>query len=134
MEMIGRNYKYFITSVVLILVVNLILIFFGGDFAIKWYVYAVSCLIALGVLKSRGYTISLNRKGFKIRGIFKVFEFSYSDIERVSLFQDRFFYKRTLGVVIYLKDKTYEKYFIGTLPSSERHRLQKIFEDNIDGD
>lgn len=129
--MIGRNYKYLITSVVLILVVNLILIFFGGDFAIKWYVYAVSCLIALGVLKSRGYAISLNRKGFKIRGIFKVIEFSYSDIERVSLFQDRFFYKRTLGVVIYLKDKTYEKYFIGTLPSSERHRLQKIFDSNI---
>jgi len=68
----------------------------------------------------------LCEEGFFIKTLYKNYYFKYDDIQKLSTFKDSFFYMKTVGIRIHLKNGIYKEYNIGTLPVSQQLELNNL--------
>lgn len=95
------------------------------------YAYIVPCILSGFILTKRANKIAFNDEFLIIEGLYKKEFFHFKSIRKFETFKDTFFYGKTLGVNIYLKDGSLKKIYIGTLNSSYIPNLSKLLNSKL---
>jgi hypothetical protein len=119
------TYRYIVSTIVALFAFTSVLLLFPHHHS-AWYVYMIPCVLTYFILVNYFNRIKLCEEGFFIKTLYKNYYFKYDDIQKLSTFKDSFFYMKTVGIRIHLKNGIYKEYNIGTLPVSQQLELNNL--------
>lgn len=111
------TYKYISTAIILLFACTSVLAVISHNEHI-WYVYIIPCILSGFILTKRAKKIAFNKEFLLVEGLFKKEFIPCKDIYKFEIFKDGFFYGKTLGINVYLKNGSIKKIYIGTLEAS----------------
>lgn len=111
------TYKYISVAIILLFACTSFLVTISHNDHV-WYAYIIPCILSGFILTKRANKITFNKESLLIDGVCKHEFFYFKNIRKFEVFKDAFFYRKTLGINVYLKNGNLKKIYIGTLESS----------------
>ena len=128
--MLTFTYKYIIITVVSLFIGTSVLLLFSHSH-FTWYVYTVPCVLSYFILANRANKIKIYKEQLIIESLYQKKSFDFENIQQITVFKDPFFYGKTIGLRIHLKNGKYNKYYIGTFLTSQLSELNTILSNKI---
>lgn len=124
------TYKYISTAIILLFACTSFLAAISHNEHV-WYAYMIPCILSGFILTKRAKKIAFNKEFFLIEGLCKNEFIPFKDIYKFVTFKDRFFYGKTLGINVYLKNGSHKKIYIGTLEASCIPKLNNLLNSKL---
>lgn len=130
LTMIHFTYKYISITIILLFVCTSFLTAISRNEHV-WYAYIIPCILSGFILTKRAKKIAFNKEFLLVEGLCKNESFHFKDVCKFETFKDAFFYGKTLGINVYLKNGDIRKIYIGTLEASYIPKLNKLLNSKL---
>lgn len=121
--MIRFTYKYISIAIILLFICTSLLSAISANEHV-WYAYMIPCILSGVILVKRAKKIDFDKDRLSVWGLYKTDIFYLKDVRKFELFKDAFFYGKTLGINVYLKNGDMKRFYIGTLDASYMQELK----------
>lgn len=128
--MLEFTYKYIGVATFLLFACTALLIILSYSHYM-WYVLVIPCVLVCNILIKRDNKIYFDEEKIVIEKLYKKDVFCLEDIRKFKIYKDPFFYGNTLCICIFLKNRGFRKYYIGTLSASHLSELDKSLNSRL---